>query len=57
MAAPPDECGQLCIFDSHCFGCGVDCRYFGMRMGFILFTLRQTKYPECEKCMCRTMGK
>ena len=56
MAAPPDECGQLCIFDSHCFGCGVDCRYFGMRMGFILFTLRQTKYPECEKCMCRTMG-
>ena len=30
------------------------CRYFGINMGFILFTLRQTKYPECEKCKCRT---
>ena len=30
------------------------CRFFGIPMGFILFTLRQTKYPECEKCSCRT---
>ena len=55
-AAPPDECGQICISGGNCFGCGTDCRYFGLRMGFVLFTLRQTKYPECEKCMCRTMG-
>ena len=54
--APPEECGQICISGAGCFGCATDCRYFGVRMGFVLFTLRQTKYPECEKCMCRTMG-
>jgi len=54
--APPEECGQICISGGNCFGCGTDCRYFGLRMGFVLFTLRQTKYPECEKCLCRTMG-
>ena len=56
MSPPPEECGQICIGGSDCFGCGADCKYFGLRMGFVLFTLRQTKYPECEKCMCRTMG-
>tara|TARA_R110000824_G_scaffold137684_7_gene302281 strand:- start:9147 stop:12833 length:3687 start_codon:yes stop_codon:yes gene_type:complete len=50
-AAPPEICGQLNLTG---FGCGADCEFFGLRMGFILFKLRQTKYPECEKCMCRT---
>ncbi len=56
IAAPPDDCGVICIFSSDCYGCGAACKYFGLRTGFVLFTLRQTKYPECEKCMCRTMG-
>ena len=50
-AAPPEICGQLSLDG---FGCAADCQFFGLRMGFILFKLRQTKYPECEKCMCRT---
>jgi len=34
--------------------CSPNCLLFGISMGFTLFTLRQTKYPECEKCSCRT---
>ena len=53
-------CGDFC-FTSSCFGCqgpNDNCLYFGIPMGFVLFTLRQTKYPECEKCKCRgTMGE
>ncbi len=55
-------CGDFCM-GSGCFGCqgpnpGDDCLYFGIPMSFVLFTLRQTKYPECEKCKCRgTMGE
>ncbi len=54
IAAPPSDCGKICIFSSDCYGCGAACKYFGLKTGFVLFTLRQTKYPECEKCMCRT---
>jgi hypothetical protein len=50
-AAPPEMCGSICLT---CHGCGADCRFFGLRLGMVLFKLRQTKYPECEKCMCRT---
>jgi hypothetical protein len=53
-------CGDFC-FGGSCFLCqgpGQTCIYFGIPMGFVLFTLRQTKYPECEKCKCRgTMGE
>ena len=54
---------HLGVCDSFCWGTTTSgnpcttcfpCRFFGLKMGFILFTLRQTKYPECEKCSCRT---
>ena len=54
---------HLGVCDSLCFGSTTSgnpcttcfpCRFFGLNMGFVLFTLRQTKYPECEKCSCRT---
>ena len=50
-AAPPTICGEISLSGHKC---GADCQMFGIRLGFILFKLRQTKYPECEKCMCRT---
>ena len=49
-------CDCICVSGSGCFACGpgnVNCAYFGFPLGFVLFTLRQTKYPECEKCTCR----
>ena len=49
-------CDCICVSGSGCFACGpgnVNCSYFGFQLGFVLFTLRQTKYPDCEKCMCR----
>ena len=49
-------CGDFCWSGPSCFGCqgpGTNCLYFGIPLGFVLFTLRQTKYPECEKCKCR----
>ena len=52
MGAPsvPTLCYQLSLVND----CHPSCKLFGLPMGFILFTLRQIKYPECEKCMCRT---
>lgn len=50
-AAPPAMCGSVNL---NGFGCNAKCEFFGLRMGMVLFKLRQTKYPECEKCMCRT---
>jgi hypothetical protein len=31
--------------------CG--CLYFGFKLGVTLFSLNQTKFPECQKCVCR----
>ena len=50
---PPQLCGQINLTG---FGCGINCMYFGLRIGFVLFSLRQTKYPECEKCSCRPLA-
>lgn len=50
IPSPPQICGTINL-TGH--GCGVACEYFGLRIGFILFQLRQTKYPDCEKCNCR----
>jgi hypothetical protein len=46
----PTICSQLSWSSS----CQPACTVFGIPSGFILFTLRQKKYPECEDCMCRT---
>ena len=50
-------CDDICI-GAGCFSCPdpvsqTPCMFYGLTMGFVLFTLRQTKYPECEKCKCR----
>jgi len=50
IPTPPKLCSQINLTG---FGCGEKCEYFGIPLGFILFKLRQTKYPECEKCLCR----
>ena len=50
IPSPPTLCGQITLTG---MGCGISCEYFGLRIGFVLFSLRQTKYPECEKCNCR----
>jgi len=44
-------CGQFCV---SCNGCGANCEILGLPLGFVLFNLKQTKYPECEKCNCRS---
>tara|TARA_R110000824_G_scaffold52896_4_gene146813 strand:- start:41232 stop:44621 length:3390 start_codon:yes stop_codon:yes gene_type:complete len=46
----PSICSQFSWVNQ----CAPECLLFGIPMGFTLFTLRQTKYPECEKCSCRT---
>jgi len=46
----PTICSMLTWSSS----CQPTCTVFGIPSGFILFTLRQKKYPECEECMCRT---
>ena len=46
----PTLCGQLSTTNQ----CAPSCLLWGLPMGFVLFTLRQKKYPECEQCMCRT---
>jgi len=50
LSSPPNICGQINLTG---FGCGIQCEYFGLTIGFVLFQLRQTKYPDCEKCSCR----
>ena len=50
FAPTPTMCGQLSWTNQ----CQPSCLTFGIPMGFVLFTLRQKKYPECESCMCRT---
>ena len=48
------RCGGCCsnlANTSACLCCG--CCYFGLSVSFLLTRLRQTKYPECEKCECR----
>ena len=50
VGPPPTICSQFSSTSS----CAPECLLFGIPMGFTLFTLRQTKYPECEPCSCRT---
>ena len=46
-----------CVGRKYCNGSNMDntsCTYRGWdQPSFILFTIRQTRYPDCEKCQCR----
>ena len=54
---PLEGPGTNCDNRHHCNGStmkNTSCTYQGWdQPNFILFTIRQTRYPDCEKCQCR----
>mgnify|MGYP003663691281 FL=1 len=47
---PPKICAKLTLDGNDC---AENCSFYGLKIGFVLFSLRQKKYPDCVKCACR----
>jgi len=50
IPTPPKICAKLTLNGSDC---AENCKFYGLKLGFVLFSLRQKKYPDCVKCACR----
>ena len=50
IPTPPKICAALTLTGQKC---AEECQFFGLKIGFVLFSLRQKKYPDCVKCACR----
>ena len=50
IPTPPKICAKLTLSGNDC---AENCSFYGLKLGFVLFSLRQKKYPDCVKCACR----
>ena len=53
VPTPPRICAKLTLDGN---ACAENCSFYGLKIGFVLFSLRQKKYPDCVKCACRETG-